>query len=155
VDSLVLTEQYINSKTLFDVTYACRMGNGTILSKEGSRYLGMGYIHLTGKEKFVGKASISSQKEWKDTYPNIDLATQAGMDKLVTDVEVAIFASMVYWKMKGINEEADKGIDVTDSSKDEDNPLISNVGKLVNGTNPPNGNSTRIKNTKKAYDQLK
>jgi predicted chitinase len=140
----VLTEQYINSKTLFDVTYACRMGNGTILSKEGSRYLGMGYIHLTGKEKFVGKASISSQKEWKDTYPNIDLATQAGMDKLVTDVEVAIFASMVYWKMNDINKEADKGLSPSN---------IENVSSIVNGGG--NGLPDRKKYTKKANDILK
>ena len=131
------------------------MGNGTILSKEGSRYLGMGYIHLTGKEKFVGKASISSQKEWKDTYPNIDLATQAGMDKLVTDVEVAIFASMVYWKMNDINEKADGGIDTTTSSKTKENPLITAVGTIVNGAKDPKGNDARIKNTKKAYEVLK
>ena len=130
---------YIRSASLFDVTYACRMGNGNIASKDGSTFLGKGFIHITGKG---GYKAISV--EWNKLYPN-DKKEFHGKDinLLETDVEVAIKASMVYWKIKNLNSLSDNG---------GDNKNINNVGAIVNGANPPNGADARESYTKLAYE---
>ena len=65
---------------------------------------------------------------------------------LETDIEVAIKASMIFWKINGLNEKADAGMDDTS---------INDVGYKINGKNPPNGEVDRKNYTKKAYQQFK
>ncbi len=131
---------YIRSASLFDVTYACRMENGTIASQDGSTFLGKGFIHITGKG---GYKDISI--EWNKLYPN-DKKEFHGKDinLLETDVEVAIKASMVYWKLKALNGKADLGTSPT---------IVEKIGKTVNGGD--NGMDLRQKYTKLAADNLK
>jgi predicted chitinase len=131
---------YIRSPSLFDVTYACRLGNGNIASKDGSTFLGKGFIHITGKG---GYKDIST--EWNKLYPH-DKKEFHGKDitLLETNVEIAIKASMDYWKLKSLNEKADLGTSPT---------IVEKIGRTVNGGN--NGMDLRQKYTKLAANNLK
>lgn len=78
-------------------------------------------------------------KEWKNLYLN-DKKEFHGkdIDLLESNIEVVIKASMVFWKLKRLNEKADKGMD--DNTIDE-------IGRIVNGTieGLPNGYDKRRK----------
>ncbi|MFT3737199.1 MAG: hypothetical protein QM786_00395 [Breznakibacter sp.] len=139
---LRVKSKYINSSALFDVTYACRMGNGTISSKDGSTFLGKGFIHLTGKGQYK---TISD--EWNRLYPN-DKKEFDGkdIDLLETNVDIAMKASMIYWKLNNLN-------DLSDDGMDEDS--INIIGAKVNGANPPNSPDLRIQYTETTYKNLK
>jgi len=141
---LRVKSKYIRSLTLFDVTYACRMGNDNVASKDGSTFLGKGFIHITGKGGYK-EVSI----EWNMLYPN-DKKEFHGSDisLLETDVKIAIKASMIYWKIKNLNEYADTGIN---------EPSIDDVGRIVNGSGKglPNGYSDRRKYSRLAYSNIK
>ena len=115
------------------------MGNGSISSKDGSTFLGKGFI-LTGKS---GYEAISL--EWNKLYPN-DKKEFHGKDitLLETDVEVALKASMVYWKLKGLNNKADQGTSPA---------IVEDVGRIVNGGD--NGMDLRKKYTQLAIENLK
>jgi predicted chitinase len=117
------------------------MGNGAKSTKDGSTYLGKGFIHLTGKGAYK---EISD--EWNKLYPG-DPKEFHGKDinLLETDVDVAMKASMIYWKIKGLNGKADEGM----SSNS-----ITSVGATINGTDPPNGQKLREKYTTDIYKQL-
>jgi predicted chitinase len=137
---------FIRSPTLFDVTYACRMGNGTVTSKDGSTFLGKGFIHITGK---AGYKEVNT--EWNRLYPN-DKKEFHGKDinLLETNIEVAIKASMVYWRIKNLNGLADIG---------NDEKSIDDVGRKINGISNknelPNGHDTRRLYTTLAIKNIK
>ncbi|MDR1227121.1 MAG: hypothetical protein LBK47_09535 [Prevotellaceae bacterium] len=135
---------YVGNSTLFDYTYGCRMGNGAKSTKDGSTYLGKGFIHLTGKEQYM---TVSN--EWNKLYPN-DKKEFHGKDinLLETDVDVAMKVSMIYWEMKKLNNLSDKGLDQNS---------IDAVGKIINGSgkNLPNGYKQRRDYTKNVSNQLK
>lgn len=94
---------YINSSSLFDYVYCCRLGNGAKSTKDGSTYKGIGFVHLTGKGTYK-----EVSEAWNKEYPN-DLKEFHGTDinLLKNNIDVAIKASLVYWKMKKINEMID------------------------------------------------
>jgi predicted chitinase len=128
-----IKSSYVNTPDLFDYTYGCRMENGAKSTKDGSKYLGKGFIHLTGKSQYK---TISSK--WNELYPtNKKEFHGKDIDSLETNVDVAMKASMIFWDMKNLNSKADAGTD---------NTSIDNVGKVVNGSgkNRPNGADTRI-----------
>jgi predicted chitinase len=132
---------YIGVADLFDYAYGCRMGNGAKSTKDGSIYLGKGFIHITGKN---GYKEISD--EWNKLYPDNPKEFHGkDINLLETDVDIAMKVSMVYWKIKGLNDKADKGCS-------PDN--INNIGSVINGANPPNGESQRKKYTTNIYKQF-
>jgi predicted chitinase len=137
-----IKKSYVNTPELFDYTYGCRMGNGAKSTKDGSTYLGKGFIHITGKN---GYKEISD--EWNKLYPD-DPKEFHGKDinLLETDVDVAMRASMVYWNLKGLNNEVGKG---TSFEKD-----VNNIGRTVNGNDPPNGAKLRIQYANDSYKQF-
>jgi len=140
-----IKSSYINSCTLFDYVYGCRMDNGSKSTHDGSTYLGKGFIHITGKS---GYKALSN--EWNKLYPN-DKKEFHGKDinLLETDIEVAIKAAMVFWKLNNLNSKADAGTDDTS---------IDNVGRKVNGvtgTGLPNGWQIRRTYTKTALEKIK
>jgi predicted chitinase len=136
-----IKSNYIGSCELFDYVYGCRMGNGAKSTKDGSTYLGKGFIHLTGKNRY----KVISDK-WNKLYPNDKKEFHgADINLLETDVDVAMKASMIYWEMNGLNEEADKGM--SDGN-------INNVGSIVNGQNPPNGELQRKDYATKMFQQF-
>jgi predicted chitinase len=140
---LRVKSKYIRSSALFDVTYACRMGNGTVTSKEGSKFAGKGFFHITGKS---GYEEVS--KGWNELYNDNKEFHGKDIQLLETNIDVAIKASMVYWKMKSLNEYADKGTDQVS---------VDDVGKIVNGSGKtlPNGYSERRSYSKSAFENLK
>ncbi|MDR1202496.1 MAG: hypothetical protein LBL58_12845, partial [Tannerellaceae bacterium] len=121
------------------------MGNNAKSTKDGSTYLGKGFIHLTGKGAYK---AIST--EWNKIYPNDQKEFHGkDIDLLETDIEIAIKASLIYWKINGLNGIADSGTDDT---------AIDNVGRVVNGvarSQRPNGADVRIKYVKDSLTNLK
>jgi predicted chitinase len=117
------------------------MDNGSVASKDGSTYLGKGFIHITGKS---GYKEISDA--WNKLYPD-DPKEFHGKDinLLETNVEVAMKAAMVYWKLKNLNSKADYGCS-------PDN--INNIGSEINGAYPPNGEKQRKTYTTNIYKQI-
>ncbi len=107
---------------MFDYVYGCRMGNGKKSTNDGSDYFGVGFIHLTGKDKYK-----ALNTKWNSLYPN-DKKDFMGDDisLLKTDVDVAMKASMIIWRyvQRKTNEKADKG---------NTNDVITAVTKDVNG----------------------
>ena len=98
------------------------MGNSTINSKEGSTYLGVGFIHLTGKETYQ-----KVYDKWKLSNPNHEtIKTIADfINALKTNVDVAIEASMIYWSTP--NAKNENGNTLADQGN------IDDVTKFVNG----------------------
>jgi predicted chitinase len=119
------------------------MDNGDKSTKDGSTYLGKGFIHLTGKYNY----KIISQ-EWNRLYPD-DKKEFNGADigLLETNIAVAIKASMIFWRLNNLNKKADKGTSET---------IIDDIGKVVNGSgeSPPNGWQTRRSYAKSAFENL-
>jgi putative chitinase len=103
--------------------------------------LGKGFIHITSKG---GYKEIS--EEWNKLYPDDPKAFHGkDINLLETDVEVAMKASMIYWKThkydsKSANEYADKND-------------FESITQLINGGT--NGKTTREKYTKKLLDEFK
>jgi predicted chitinase len=136
-----IKSSYIGSCELFDYVYGCRMGNGAKSTKDGSTYLGKGFIHLTGKNQY----KVISDK-WNKLYPNDKKEFHgADINLLETNVDVAMKASMIYWEMNGLNTKADEGV----SSNS-----ITSVGAAINGADPPNGQKLREKYTADIYKQI-
>ncbi len=116
----VKSKHYGQGAQLFDVTYACRMGNAGPSSGDGSKYKGKGFIHLTGRYQY----KLISQ-EWNKKYPNDQKAFHGeDINLLETDVKVALKASLLYWNLKGLNQKADEGFD---------NQYIDAITYKVNG----------------------
>jgi predicted chitinase len=116
------------------------MGNGIVASKDGSTYLGKGFIHITGKG---GYKEVSD--EWNKVYPNDKKEFHAkDISLLEIDIEVAIKASMVYWKIKNLNKYSDMGTSST---------IVEEIVGIVNGGD--NGMDLRKRYTKLAAENIK
>lgn len=111
---------YINSATLFDYVYSCRMDNGSKNSGDGSKYAGKGFIQLTGKNKYKRVSEA-----WNVKYPN-DIKKFHGqdIDLLENNIDVAMKASLILWEVDNLNELADEGTSLS---------AIKKVTKAVNG----------------------
>jgi predicted chitinase len=132
--------EYIKSTDLFDYVYGCRMGNGAKSTKDGSTYLGKGFMHITGKD---GYKTISV--EWNKLYPD-DKKEFHGKDinLLETDVEVAMKAAMIFWKIKKYNNKS--------ANEYADNNDYELLTKLINGgTNGKTERETYTKNLLKEF----
>ncbi|TAF62971.1 MAG: hypothetical protein EAZ55_14865 [Cytophagales bacterium] len=145
--SLEVKDKYVCTAALIDYTYSCRMGNGAANTGDGSKFLGKGFIHLTGKSEFESISTL-----WNNDKENAGNSKDfAGKDieQITNDLGIAIKASMYYWKKKSLNSFADSG------SKDED---IDKLGARVNGTiypALPNAYKMRRDLTNKFYNIFK
>jgi predicted chitinase len=103
--------------------------------------MGKGFIHLTGKS---GYKEISD--EWNKLYPG-DPKEFHGKDinLLETDVEVAMKASMIYWKTHKYDKKS------ANEYADENN--TESLTKLINGGR--NGIEDRIELTEKLTNVFK
>jgi putative chitinase len=142
---LVIKDKYVNSKSLFDYTYSCRMDNGPTTSGDGSRFRGRGFMHLTGRDKYT-----ILETNWNATFPNNKKdflcdtdECDANRELLVTNLDFAMRSSLAFWKNVGANDLANM---VTNTS-------IEKVSTKVNGG--AIGIETRKSLTKKAYNILK
>ncbi len=115
-----IKSKYICTPDLFDYVYSCSarlkggrydLGNGPPTSKDGSIFLGRGFIQLTGKYNYkeLSKAwNEDSENANNKKYFHIQTKDGGHIDELVTDLDVAMKASMYFWRLKGCNTYADK-----------------------------------------------
>lgn len=90
--------------------YANRMGNGNEASKDGFKYLGRGFIQLTGKVNYL---------EFDKSVPEDIMANP---ELVATKYPLA--SAAWFWNKNGLNEIADKG--ATDA-------VVKSITKRVNG----------------------
>ena len=90
--------------------YANRMGNGNEASKDGFKYLGRGFIQLTGKANYL---------EFDKSVPEDIIANP---ELVATKYPLA--SAAWFWNKNGLNEIADKG--ATDA-------VVKLITKRVNG----------------------
>jgi putative chitinase len=90
--------------------YANRMGNGNEVSKDGFKYLGRGFIQLTGKANYL---------EFDKSVPEDIIANP---ELVATKYPLA--SAAWFWNKNGLNEIADKG--ATDA-------IVKSITKRVNG----------------------
>ena len=90
--------------------YANRMGNGNEVSKDGFKYLGRGFIQLTGKGNYL---------EFDKSVPEDIMANP---ELVATKYPLA--SAAWFWNKNGLNEIADKG--ATDA-------VVKSITKRVNG----------------------
>ena len=90
--------------------YANRMGNGNEASKDGFKYLGRGFIQLTGKGNYL---------EFDKSVPE-DIMVNP---ELVAN-KYPLASAAWFWNKNGLNEIADKG--ATDA-------VVKSITKRVNG----------------------
>jgi putative chitinase len=90
--------------------YANRMGNGNEASKDGFKYLGRGFIQLTGKANYL---------EFDKSVPEDIMANP---ELVATKYPLA--SAAWFWNKNGLNEIADKG--ATDA-------VVKLITKRVNG----------------------
>lgn len=140
--------EIIGKEKLFDIVYACRNGNGTISSKEGSTFRGAGLIQITGKANFYNISVL-----WNDDPINANnkkyfhkKAPTGHFEELISDYDVAVKASMYFWQNKDLNKIAEKGVD---------NTITDQIGSIINGTTPPNHFTERRELTDKVYKEIK
>ena len=90
--------------------YANRMGNGNEASKDGFKYLGRGFIQLTGKANYLEFDKSVSE----DIMANPELVAN----------KYPLASAAWFWNKNGLNEIADKG--ATDA-------VVKSITKRVNG----------------------
>jgi putative chitinase len=90
--------------------YANRMGNGNEVSKDGFKYLGRGFIQLTGKANYI---------EFDKSVPEDIIANP---ELVATKYPLA--SAAWFWDKNGLNAIADKG--ATDA-------VVKSITKRVNG----------------------
>jgi len=109
--------------------YANRMGNGNEASKDGFKYLGRGYIQLTGKANYL---------EFDKSVPEDIMANP---ELVATKYPLA--SAAWFWDKNGLNAIADKG--ATDI-------VVTSITKRVNGGTI--GLADRIKHFKEFHTLL-
>ena len=90
--------------------YANRMGNGNEASKDGFKYLGRGFIQLTGKANYLEFDKSVAE----DILANPELVA----------TKYPLASAAWFWNKNGLNEIADKG--ATDA-------VVKSITKRVNG----------------------
>ena len=135
-----IKNEYIRNTALFDYVYGCRMGNGAKPTEDGSDYFGVGFIHMTGKSKY-----INLNRVWNQRYPN-DRRNFLGDDVslLKTNVDIAMKAAMIHWSLVE---------NINDIAINDTNPTIRAVTFAVNGGT--NGLNDRVAFTATAYRVLR
>ena len=119
------------------------MGNGKPASGDGSKYLGKGCIHLTGKDQYKTISDI-----WNADIENANNHKQfdgKDIDELTTNLEIAMKASMYYWnepKKVKIGSIARTG----NGNKFADEDESAFVNQFVNGGQNNAEERLRIKN---------
>jgi len=111
-------------------TYANRMGNGSEESGDGFKYIGRGYIQLTGKDNYREFGKL------------LDVDLVKNPDKVATDYP--LLSGAWFFSKNGLNTMSDKG-----STED----IVKSITKRINGGTV--GIDHRLKEFKKFYDILK
>ena len=103
-----LAKCYQKSESIFDKVYANRMGNGGVMSGDGSHYKGRGYIMLTGKNNYRRFGlDKDPEKLEKDKYAMWVVALQFWRN----DVEMKMFGKggPIYRILRGATRRVNGG----------------------------------------------
>ena len=116
------SEYYGKSNTMVaDLKYSCRNGNRAPNTGDGSRYMGAGYIQLTGRYNYN-----KVYEKWKAVDKSrINVSIEEFMTKLTTEVETAMEASMIFWNTP---KNGKTGNDLSDTSDIEEVTFFVNGG---------------------------
>jgi putative chitinase len=119
-----------NPSALAEKVYSGRMGNGQEGSGDGSKYIGRGFIQLTGKDNY---RSFASDMRVPDALE----------DPSLVETDYAFESAMWFFEKNGLMAIADKGVD---------DDTIKTITKRVNGGH--HGLEDRAQWTKKIYGWL-
>lgn len=119
-----------NPKLIANKVYANRLGNGPEDSGDGWKYRGRGFIQLTGKNNYAYFDKVCED----DIINNPDLVA----------TKYALKSSAWFWHSNGLNDLADRGMDVE---------TIRLITRRINGGY--NGLVERVMLTNKFHDILK
>ncbi len=152
-DGNSVKSSFINSSSLFNLTYCCRLGNGSYNSGDGTKYRGRGFIQLTGKTKYNTLSNL-----WNQKFPdNQKDFAEANYEEVGTNIEVAMIAALFEWErlinLKDINGQYAFKNAVEGDFNDEN---IKIIGRWINGSgsSPSNGEEDRILKSNNAHDNL-
>lgn len=128
---LRIKKKYNGKLALFDVVYACKNGNGTIDSKEGSLYRGRGLTQLTWKSNYKKYYRLKYKKEPSDKE------LEAFAKKISEDIELSTEVSLMYWTNNGNRRNNNNYIKESNDPQSEDFEKSSEkVGGIINKGKP-------------------
>lgn len=106
-----------NATAIADRAYANRLGNGPVSSGDGSRFLGRGFIQITGRSEY---ANITRwyQRIYQDSKVDFLLNPE-----LAEQFPWSLRTAVCYWLSRGLPEKADRG--PTDSAVDSITAVIN------------------------------
>ncbi len=125
--------QRANSEMLANYVYANKYGNGVPESGDGSKYRGRGLIQLTFRDNYK-KVNDEIQKFNKDLVDVLE-----NPDAINSDVKMAIFSAMAFWKMNKIN---------TKIGNNKDDDIVDRVTNIVNSLEDKDNKNKRKENFK-------
>ena len=141
-----VTDQQPDDPDFFNTVYACQIGNKDIVSGDGYRFRGRGFIQITG----YGNYKNMVQANWDAVHGKgdkdflcRDANCDANIEEIANDLEFSMQISLAFWKANNVNS------------------MIRNINNntIVNITVAVNGAKTAIKErtnyTNKAYEVLK
>ena len=141
---------FVNNSNLFNLTYCCRLGNGSYSSGDGFKYRGRGFIQLTGKAKYDDLSNL-----WNNKFPsNKKDFAEDDYELIGTDVQTAMLVAMFEWKR--LEDSSDNNFENA-LNEDWSDESIKIISRKVNGSgllNESNGENDRIEKSNKAYDNL-
>ena len=109
-------KQEANQEMIANITYANKLGNGDISSRDGYKYRGAGVLQITGKFNFE---EVQRRIDRYAPTSNINIVNSNDIHTL----EGAILAGLAFWMWKDIYKAADMGT----SDKD-----VDGVTKIIN-----------------------
>lgn len=118
--TLEIAKQYAhNPEKLANNVYANRMGNGNEASGDGWKYIGRGYLGLTGRQNY-------------SDFNRYDLCTEDVLKnpEKVADYPLNLLSAMWFWERYNLNAIADKDTGGTIS-----NSIVEQISRKVNGGN--------------------
>ncbi|GAL86189.1 hypothetical protein CHU_3448 [Sporocytophaga myxococcoides] len=135
---------------LFNVTYACRLGNRGVNSEDGMKFKGKGFVHLTGRYNYkLISDTWNADPENALNKKSFHISSSDGgnLEELESNVDVAIKASLYYWELNNVNDWT--GASISDEKIRQVSSLV-NTGNTTTAWNDINGIATRKKFTDKA-----